>query len=123
MFAEAEKMAKIGFSHDIEEQSVEEFNRLAEELPGPKYALLEAMIRAFRAIPEDLQLLLVSPKPERRERVLQVLREMEIRPAPPGEAALAKRAETDAVVADATRTLQARRSTRGRQPHKAGGSG
>lgn len=66
-------MAKVAFNHNIEEDLCNTFARLYEVLPGHKYEVLEAALRAFIALPSDLQDKLISGRPENREVVLAAL--------------------------------------------------
>jgi len=73
MGASDKKTMKKAWNHEIDEKLVEEFNELASLLTAPKYKIIEAMIRAFQALPEDLQVKLMSARPETREPALRLL--------------------------------------------------
>ena len=55
------KINRVSFSHDIDEQIVIAFGDCVEKIGGPKCVVLEASIRTFCALPEDLQLSLKKP--------------------------------------------------------------
>ena len=59
-------MGKVKFSHDIEESLRQEFDTIAENLPGLKYEVVEAMILAFKTLPGPFQEKLLSKRPEVR---------------------------------------------------------
>ena len=48
-------MGKVKFSHDIEESLRQEFDTLADQLPGKKHEVVEAMILAFKTLPGQFQ--------------------------------------------------------------------
>ena len=70
-------MSKKRFSHDIDEAVLAEFEALCEMLPGNKYEMVEAMIRAFKALPGRLQRDLLSRCEADRRPVLAVLAALE----------------------------------------------
>ena len=78
------KMAKVKFSHDIEESLRKEFDTLAEQLPGKKHEVVEAMIVAFKTLPGPLQEKILSKRPEVRAAALAVLAGLQV-PEEPGK--------------------------------------
>jgi hypothetical protein len=66
-------LGKTHFNHDIDERLEEEFQRVAQNLPGAKYQKVEAAIRLFNALPDELQLRLLSASPENRGVVLAAI--------------------------------------------------
>ena len=61
------------FNHTIQEAAKKVFEELAADLPGNKYELVEAMIYGFQSMPVDLQMRLLSSRPEIRNVALAVL--------------------------------------------------
>jgi len=66
-------MGKVKFSHDIDGAMRDQFDQLAEELPGKKHEIVEAMILAFKALPPGLQENLLSKRPEIRAAALTLI--------------------------------------------------
>ena len=66
-------MTRVKFSHDIEESLLKEFNDLAQQLPGKKYEVIEAMIMAFKSLPGGLQENLLSKRADVRAAALSAL--------------------------------------------------
>ena len=66
-------MGKVKFSHDIEESLRQEFDTLADQLPGKKHEVVEAMILAFKTLPGQFQENLLSKRPKIRAATLAVL--------------------------------------------------
>ena len=61
------------FNYNIREEAKGVFEELADSLPGNKYELVEAMIYGFQSMPVDLQMRLLSSRPEIRNVALAVL--------------------------------------------------
>ena len=66
-------MGKKSLSHNIDGKIKEEFEKLAEKLPGKKYEVLEAALLAFIHLPDELQDRLVSKRPKIQEETLNFL--------------------------------------------------
>ena len=71
-------MPRVPFSHRIEEEVKEAFDDLDDILPGDKGEWVAAALRAFMAMPENIQHKLLSGKPENRKICLDVLASLEV---------------------------------------------
>jgi len=77
MLVATDQIRMVKFTHDIHEDAKHAFDDLHAEIGGKKYELAEAMIYAFRALPEDLQLKLISSRPRDREPGIAFLRSLQ----------------------------------------------
>jgi len=64
---------KMSFSHKIEEEFAELFEKLYSQLGPPKYRILEAAIEAFSVLPRDIQYRLRGMDPAERKPILDYL--------------------------------------------------
>jgi hypothetical protein len=82
-----EMAEKIPFSHDIDGDVKDLFDRAAEELPGNKYEILEAMIRAFAALPRMTRIMIIAGNTDRPDRPAHRNRHRPVAPSAAGAAA------------------------------------
>jgi hypothetical protein len=82
MLCQVAGVAMVKFTHDINEDAKHVFEDLHAEFGGKKYELLESMIYAFRALPGDLQLKLMSARPGDHEAGLAYLASLPWPPPP-----------------------------------------
>lgn len=66
-------VAKVKFSHDIDEALREQFDEIADQLPGKKNEVVEAMILAFKSLPGPIQEQILSKRQEVRSSALALL--------------------------------------------------
>ena len=60
------KMGMVAFNHNISEELAKDYDKIFTDLPGMKYEILEAALRAFKSLPEPLQYKLLSGNPEKK---------------------------------------------------------
>ncbi len=76
------KMGRVKFSHDIDESMRQQFDELADQLPGKKQEVVEAMIVAFKSLPGPIQEQLLSKRPEVRSAAIALLAGLQATPEP-----------------------------------------
>lgn len=64
---------KIAFSQDLNAAIMGQFERLCQQLPGKKFEILEAALRAYMALPMDYQLCLLSPQLDLQKQACDIL--------------------------------------------------
>ena len=75
-----EKIPVTPLSNEIDTDLKDAYDAMASDLPGSKREILEAMIRVFKALPEELQLRVLSSKPETREAALALVTAIRVTP-------------------------------------------
>lgn len=77
---------KVSFSYDIDSESAELFDKLAQKLGPPKYRIIEAAIEVFNTLPREVQYVLKSYEQPDRQLCLDLLRAIQV-PIKPAQSA------------------------------------
>ncbi|MHC4326393.1 MAG: hypothetical protein ACYSUX_19150 [Planctomycetota bacterium] len=95
---------KMSFSHKIEEEFAELFEKMYRQMGPPKYRILEAAIEVFSILPKDIQYRLKGLDPAERQPILDFLSTISVpSPTPFGkDPAL----DVSSVVSDAERAAK-----------------
>jgi len=71
-------MAKVTFSHDIEEDVVKIFENIYSNLGPPKYRILEAAIQTFASLPSSIQLILKACNESERKLCFDLMSKLQL---------------------------------------------